>query len=40
MYVWELPDTQALPLCRIKEQVPQGTCNNQNALASHQYTTT
>ena len=28
MYVWELLDTQGLPLCHIKEQVPKGTHNN------------
>ena len=27
VYVRELPDTQALPLCRIKERVPLGTRN-------------
>ena len=25
VYVRELPDIQALPLCRIKERVPKGT---------------
>ena len=34
MYVQELPDTQALPLCRIKEQVPKGT-HNINITSQH-----